>query len=32
MQTMSPAEQMEENDLMMLLADRFQLKAHFETR
>jgi len=34
MKTMSPAEQMKETDLMMqsLLADRFQLKAHFETR
>jgi len=34
MQTMTIAEQMKESDLMMqsLLADRFQLKAHFETR
>jgi uncharacterized protein (TIGR03435 family) len=34
MQTMSPAERTKENDLMQqsLLADRFQLKAHFETR
>ncbi len=34
MQTMTIAERMKENDLMMqsLLADRFQLKAHFETR
>jgi bla regulator protein BlaR1 len=34
MQAMTLAERMKENDLMMqsLLADRFQLKAHFETR
>ena len=34
MQNMPVAERMKENDLMMqsLLADRFQMKAHFETR
>jgi len=34
MQNMPIAERMKENDLMMqsLLADRFQMKAHFETR
>jgi bla regulator protein BlaR1 len=34
MQTMTNADRMKEDDLMMqsLLADRFQLKAHFETR
>ena len=34
MQTMTTAERSKENELMMqsLLADRFQLKAHFETR
>lgn len=34
MQTMTNADRMKEEDLMMqsLLADRFQLKAHFETR
>jgi uncharacterized protein (TIGR03435 family) len=34
MKTMTPAERMKETDLMQqsLLADRFQLKAHFETR